>query len=218
MTCPQCNTSALPRARYCHQCGRELQTGVRPPFPPWKRRTMALLLGLASLLALGLLLIPRDGSGRLQVGDRAPDFDLVSLTGDRVRMANLEGKPLILNFWATWCGPCRREMPALADVYRRYRDQGLELFAINVGESPVAVEQFLRQVGVEVPVLLDRDDQAQEAYRILPLPTTFFIDRSGIIRAIYTQQMSGLQIEAEVLRLLSVDATEGESTWNLPTS
>lgn len=179
---------------------------------------MALLLGLASLLALGLLLIPRDGSGRLQVGDRAPDFDLVSLTGDRVRMANLEGKPLILNFWATWCGPCRREMPALADVYRRYRDQGLELFAINVGESPVAVEQFLRQVGVEVPVLLDRDDQAQEAYRILPLPTTFFIDRSGIIRAIYTQQMSGLQIEAEVLRLLSVDATEGESTWNLPTS
>jgi len=181
---------------------------------------MAALLAVCSLLMMGFLVAPREGAGAsLAVGDPAPAFDLVSLTGERVRLADLQGNPLVLNFWASWCGPCREEMPDLQSVYQQYRDQGLQLYAINVGESAVAVEYFLRQIGVDLPVLLDLKDEAQESYRILPIPTTFFIDSAGMIRAVYQQQMTRIQIEAEVVRLLEArQASEGVSAWSLPTS
>lgn len=181
---------------------------------------MAALLAFSSLLMMGFLVVPREGAGAsLAVGDSAPAFDLVSLTGERIRLSDLQGKPVVLNFWATWCDPCRAEMPDFQSVYQQYRDQGLQLYAINLGESAVAVEHFLRQISVDLPVLLDLNDKAQEAYRILPIPTTFFIDSTGTIRAIYQYQMSHTQIEAEVVRLLQAEqASEGVSAWSLPTS
>lgn len=180
---------------------------------------MAALLAICSLLMMGFLVVPREGGGAsLAVGDPAPAFDLVSLTGDRVRLADLAGKPVVLNFWATWCGPCLDEMPDFQSVYQQYRTQGLQFYAINLGESPVAVEHFLRRIGVDLPVLLDLNDEAQEAYRILPIPSTFFIDSTGTIQAIYQHRMTRVQIEAEVVRLLEAEqASEGVSVWSLPT-
>lgn len=168
---------------------------------------MSLLLGLYALFISGFLLIPRDGVGAsLAVGDTAPGFNLVSLSGERVRLSDLAGKPLVLNFWASWCEPCRYEMPDFAAVYEKYRDQGLQFYAINLGESQVVVEQFLRQTGVDLPVLLDLKDQAQDDYRILPIPATFFIDGTGTIQAIHEFQMSRSLMETEVVRLLEVEA------------
>jgi cytochrome c biogenesis protein CcmG/thiol:disulfide interchange protein DsbE len=197
--------------RFCYQCGWDSKlaaAGARASTagqrPAWKRWTAGISLGVASLLMLLLLLVPRsDADTVLQIGQAAPNFELQSLDGERVSLAQLKGQPVVLNFWASWCAPCRKEMPDFQQVYEQYKDQGLRFYAINVGESKVAVSDFLDRVGVDLPVLIDTNEEAQTAYKILPLPATFFIDREGIIRGVYQFQMTRPQIEDEVKRLLA---------------
>lgn len=164
---------------------------------------MGAILSLAAVAMLGLLLAPRSSAyDPLTAGQPAPEFELQSLDGDIVRLSDLKGKPVIINFWASWCQPCLREMPDFQAVYDRYKEDGLLVYGINVGESQVAVADYQKRVGVDFPLLLDVDDQAQAAYRILPLPATFFIHRDGTIRSVYQFQMSRAQIEAEAAALL----------------
>jgi cytochrome c biogenesis protein CcmG/thiol:disulfide interchange protein DsbE len=211
MGCPECGAQLMSGARFCHQCGWDSKlaaagkaSSTATQRPAWKRWAMGITLVLSSLLMLWLLLLPReDAAASLVPGQAAPDFDLPSLSGGRVRLADLKGKPVVLNFWASWCTPCRREMPDFQEVLNKYKDQGLQVYGVNVGESEVAVASFIRTIGVDFPVLLDLEEKAQTAYKILPLPTTFFIDRSGVIRAVYPYQMSRAQMEAEVIRLLA---------------
>jgi cytochrome c biogenesis protein CcmG/thiol:disulfide interchange protein DsbE len=198
-------------ARFCHQCGWDSKlaaagkgASTAGQRPAWKRWVTGVSLGIASFLILLLMLIPRSEADTvLQVGQAAPDFALESLTGEKVRLSDLKGKPVVINFWATWCPPCRKEMPEFQQVYDQYRDAGLQFYAINVGESKVAVEDYRQRLGVHFPILIDKNEEAQTAYKILPLPSTFFIDREGIIRGVYQYQMSLPQIEDEVKRLLA---------------
>lgn len=210
MTCPECNVQMAPRARFCHKCGWDSKLAAAGKAsstaghrPLWKRVTITATLVVAAFSVLLLLLIPRSGAATtLVAGEAAPAFDLPALDGARVRLADLQGKPVVLNFWASWCTPCRREMPDFQALYDKYKGQGLQVYGINVGESKVAVADFQKQVGTSFPILIDEGDAAQTAYRILPLPATFFIDRSGTIRALYQYQMSRAQMEAEITRLL----------------
>lgn len=212
VTCPECGTRLTDRARFCHACGWDApvssagktasKTGPRPA---WKRWTMSVTLALSVVLVLWLLLIPRsDVDATLSVGEAAPDIMLPQADGGpSVRLADLKGKPVILNFWASWCQPCAKEMPDLQAIYDKYKDQGLQLYGVNVGESKVAVNSYRKQHDIRFPILLDLEEQAQIAYKILPIPATFFIDRSGEIRAIYQYQMSRQQMEAEANRLVT---------------
>ena len=211
MACPECGIQLTPKARFCHRCGWDSKLAAAGSAastagqrPAWKRITMSVTLGLASVLILFLLLVPRsDASESLAVGQPAPDFDLQALDGTRVRLSDLKGEPVVINFWASWCKPCRNEMPDFEEIYHTYKEKGLQVYGINVGESKVTVADFREQVGVTFPNLIDANEQAQSAYKILPLPATFFVDRTGTIQAIYQYQMSRSQMEAEVLRLLS---------------
>jgi len=211
MTCPECGGELAKSARFCHVCGWDSKLAAAGSAsstaghrPLWKRIVMSVTLVITGLAIMGLLLVPRgEAQEALVVGQMAPDFDLELADGGQVRLSDLKGSPVVLNFWASWCGPCRKEMPDLQAAYEEYGGEGLKLYGINAGESKVAVQDFRTRVGTKFPVLLDRDDRAQVAYKILPLPATFFIDRSGRIRAIYQYQMSRTQIEAEIQRLLA---------------
>jgi thiol-disulfide isomerase/thioredoxin len=196
-------------ARYCHQCGwdRKLaaagKASASHQHPTWKRRLMAGTLAFFVALMGYLVMIPdSSAAASLKVGQVAPNFEVVDLSGKPVSLAELKGRPVVINFWATWCPPCRREMPEFEAVLAQHQDSDLAFYALNVGESKLAVDAFLQQVGVKLPVLLDQNDQAQNAFKILPLPATFFIDRSGKISAIYETQMTRLQIESEISRIL----------------
>ena len=114
-----------------------------------------------------------------QVGFLAPDLTLMGLSGEPVSLEEFRGQPVILNFWASWCGPCRAEMPALEQVTTRYADEGLVVLLVNQGETETIISDFLTEIGLALPVLLDRDLNATKLYRVQALPTTFFIQWFG---------------------------------------
>lgn len=132
---------------------------------------------------------PELATSGLEVGTRtgmqAPDFILPTLDGRDLRLSDLRGQAVVLNFWASWCSPCRREMPLLVGAYRQFRDQGLMVVAVNVQEDAESARKFAREFGLPFPVALDRTGDVTNAYRLLGLPTTFFIDRNGVVRSVF---------------------------------
>ena len=121
-----------------------------------------------------------------RVGWLAPGFELADLDGQSVSLESLRGQYVMLNFWATWCGPCRAEMPFIQEIYKSpdWPAQGLSIVAVNVGESASQAEAFMDEFGFEFRVLLDSASRTAAAYNIRGIPSTFFIDRDGIIRDI----------------------------------
>jgi thiol-disulfide isomerase/thioredoxin len=139
------------------------------------------LLGGACLLRAGAApAAPADSPRRNWPRQRAtPPIELAGIVGQPWRLASARGHPVLLNFWATWCEPCRAEMPALQQLAREHRAQGLEVMAVNYRESDTAVRRFLEQTGLELPVLLDRDGAAAKAFGVRIFPSTIGIDRRG---------------------------------------
>ncbi len=117
-----------------------------------------------------------------QVGNLASDFQLQNLEGQTASLGNLRGEPVLINFWATWCPPCRDEMPYIQEIYEEWSDKGLVVLAINLGESSSQVEEFRQNYHLSFTVLLDIKQDVAQRYNITGIPTTFFIDKDGIIR------------------------------------
>ncbi len=118
----------------------------------------------------------------INIGNLAPDFRLQNLDGQTISLSDLRGKPVLINFWATWCPPCRFEMPFLQQVHDGWSAKGLVLLAIDIGESSTTVEKFMTDLNLSLTVLLDTDREVTEDYGIAAIPTTFLIDKEGIIR------------------------------------
>jgi len=116
------------------------------------------------------------------VGQIAPDFKLQNLEGKTVSLRSLKGKPVLINFWATWCDACLYEMPILEQIYEEWSEKGLVMLAINAGESPAKIQSFLKRYNFSIPVLLDTSEAVARRYGVTGLPTTFFIDKSGILQ------------------------------------
>jgi len=135
--------------------------------------------------------------------DKLPDFTLKTLAGDEVNLRRLEGqKVVVVNFWATWCGPCRHEIPDFNDVYSRYRERGVEFLGIAVDESAESVvPEFVQDHPISYPVLLGSPDLTFR-YGVRGLPTTFIIDRAGKIAKRKIGAMSARALETELDKLL----------------
>ena len=119
-----------------------------------------------------------------EVGFKAPAFTARNLKGHRVQLADHKGKVVILNLWATWCGPCRVEMPGMENLYRRYRSEGLEILAVSLDKgSSDKVQAFADEYQLSFPVLLDKDGQVERRYNSITIPTTYVIDKKGMVVA-----------------------------------
>ena len=137
------------------------------------------------------------------VGMAAPDFELQNLDGQSVSLNDLKGKPVLINFWATWCPPCRSEMPYIQQVYDEMHEKGLVVLAINIGESSSKVKSFLQDNDLSLPVLLDTRGVVAQRYNIKGIPTTFFIDKDGTIREkIIGAFTSKAQIEERLSKIM----------------
>ena len=169
--------------------------------------TVGAVLAVAALGTMNMF----TGSQVLRSGDRVPDFTLVNLDGDRVRFSDLEGQVVVLNFWATWCPPCRREIPLLDTVQTEYKSRGLSVVGLNVGEDPEAVRRFIESMGVEYPIWVDGPDKqmgydsTQGIHRRfggVGLPTTIFVDPAGIVRDRHLGELNRAILQSQAENLL----------------
>ncbi|MCK0164575.1 TlpA disulfide reductase family protein [Marinobacter sp. S6332] len=127
----------------------------------------------------------------------APDFTLESRAGDNIRLEDHRGEVVMLNFWASWCGPCRQEMPLMDDLYGRYQDLGFTILAVNVDENRGEALRFLDKVPVSYPILYDPESSVSELYEVPAMPTTVMIDRDGNVRYIHYGYKPGYEDEYE---------------------
>jgi thiol-disulfide isomerase/thioredoxin len=118
---------------------------------------------------------------RLEPPGAAPTFHLADLQGRQVQLEDYRGRVVVLNFWATWCGPCRDEIPAMQLLSKELGARGLTVLALNYQEVPAAVTTFVERYGLTFPVLLDRQGAVGERYRVTALPATYFVDRKGAL-------------------------------------
>lgn len=127
-----------------------------------------------------------DRPAQQMIGERAPEFELAQLGGNAVNIEQHLGNDIIiLDFWATWCGPCIRAMPMLIDVADRYGDKGVVFYGVNLREDPDRVQSFLAEQGWSFPVLLDSDGAVGSRYHASAIPQTVIIDREGNIAAVH---------------------------------
>ncbi|QOR65316.1 thiol-disulfide oxidoreductase ResA [Cytobacillus suaedae] len=152
-------------------------------------RTIILLL-LASALVYTLYSNFFVSKAKVNVGDMAPDFVLADLNGEKHRLSDYRGQGVFLNFWGTWCKPCEKEMPYMENQYNVYKDQGVQIIAVNVGEPLLSVSKFVDKYGLTFPVVIDKGDQVLNAYGIDPLPTTLLIDKDGRVVEIITGSLT----------------------------
>ena len=139
---------------------------------------------LLVLLLLALLAGCEQESPTIKIGVPAPAFTLERLDGSSVRFPEpYRGQVIAVRFWADWCSYCHDEMKALEPVYRRYRDRGLVVLAVNVMQPPETVKKFVEELSVSYDILLDRQGEVMRSYRVMGLPMTFIVDRQGVIRA-----------------------------------
>ncbi|HSO57533.1 MAG TPA: thiol-disulfide oxidoreductase ResA [Paenisporosarcina sp.] len=126
----------------------------------------------------------------LSIGDQAPDFTLVDLNGEEHRLSDYKGQGVFLNFWGTWCKPCVKEMPAMDRQYEIYKEQGVQILAVNIAQSDFEVERFASQYGLDFPIVIDKTRSVMEAYNIDPLPSTLLINPEGEIEQIVRGEMT----------------------------
>lgn len=144
------------------------------------------ILGVIAV-ALGYVFYTNFMSGQetdVHEGEVAPNFVLQNMDGEEVELEDLRGKGVFLNFWGTYCPPCEDEMPHMEKQYEKYKDRGVEILAVNVGESDLAVERFVNRYDLTFPVLLDENKDVLDHYGIGPLPSTFLIDEDGVVQRV----------------------------------
>jgi len=153
-------------------------------------------LRLAAALALAAL-APLAAHAAVDAGVRAPDFTLRGADGRNVRLEELRGQVVLVNFWATWCGPCREEMPRLNALYDKYRKSGVVLLGVNIDDDPATALATARKLGVSFPVLLDTDKRVSRLYDLATMPSTVVIDRDGKVRLLHRGYRDGTESEYE---------------------
>ena len=181
--------------------------------PRHKRRSVTILLIFTAInLTLGVLLwhlltTPQSSiTGNAEVplvGRPAPDFTLTTWDGKSIQLSALKGKVVVLNFWASWCGPCNEEEPILEHTWQQYQADGVMVIGVDYQDQQGAAQQFLQQHSITYPTAPDASGAVSQAYGVDNIPVTIFIDRSGVVqRGILGQFKSEQQLDADLLPLL----------------
>ncbi len=153
------------------------------------RTVILLILGAAVVYTLYANLT-KDDRQKVAVGEMAPDFVLVDMEGNKHQLSDYKGQGVFLNFWGTWCEPCEEEFPYINNQYHQFKGQGVQVLAVNINESELAVNTFANRLQLDFPIVIDKDSQVMTAYNIGPLPATFLIDKDGKVVKYHTGQLT----------------------------
>ncbi len=160
------------------------------------------LLVIASLAVVPFILerMGFEAKPKGMVGSEAPDFELKSTRGETVKLSELKGSVVLLDFWATWCGPCRKAIPFLSRLYSEYSDRGLVILSINLGESSDVVLEFANRHKMAWTVLLDPEGAVADFYNVRAIPTFVVIDKDGMVR--YRESGYSQSVEREITSII----------------
>ncbi len=147
---------------------------------------------LIVMIAVALLSVPT-AALNVEISGPAPDFSLVNRSGETVSLSELKGQVVLINFWATWCGPCREEMPLLEQLHQRYESLGFTLLGVNVEEDGGHAEEFLAGTPVTFPILFDPDNGVSKLYDVTAMPSTVLVDRGGNLRYLHHGYKEGYE-------------------------
>ena len=159
--------------------GSAPRLGSRPRGRAVSRLIAGCVLALCALAAASAW-----AASRL-IGQPAPDFALRSMQGENLRLSEHLGEVVVINFWATWCGPCRQEMPLLDDLYAKYKLAGMTLLSVNIDESSARAAEMAHTLKVSYPVLFDDRQEVSRAFEVNAMPLTVMIDREGVVRQVF---------------------------------
>jgi len=167
--------------------------------------------GQGSTVTSQSLTLTAEASGPApRVGKPAPDFRLVGLDGKPIQLSELRGHPVWLSFWATWCPPCRAENPDIQALYEANKDSGLVVLAVNIGEESSTVRGYAERTGLTFSIALDQTTEVAAMYRIVGIPTHYFIDADGVVRDWRIGSMSRKTMDRKVQGILSTPAAQAE--------
>ncbi|WP_226579467.1 thiol-disulfide oxidoreductase ResA [Halobacillus litoralis] len=156
-----------------------------------------MLVFMVGLAAFALIANGKEEQTVVAKGEQAPDFQLKEFTTDKtIQLSDLKGKGIMLNFWATYCGPCKDEMPYMEKLYPKYKEKGVEILAVNLDSTELVVENFIHEYDLSFPILQDKNGEVMDLYNIGPIPSTLFINPEG-------------DIEEQVIGPLTLDKLEG---------
>ena len=173
-----------------------------------KSRPARVIVALLALILLGALVVTGCSTTSqgatsigLNVGNLAPDFTLTDLDGNQVTLSDFRGKAVFINFWATWCPPCRAEMPEIEAVYQAYKDRDVVVIGVDLNESVNEVRQYVEEGGYSWIFVIDTGLVSRN-YRVTAIPTSFFLDKEGIIRDVSIGAMSRVTMASKLAKAL----------------
>lgn len=151
------------------------------------------LLLIGAALALALPGSTLANSTTVRAGVEAPDFALRSSSGQNLRLSEYRGQVVMINFWATWCGPCRQEMPKLDEIFARYEPAGFALLGVNIDEDSAQAQRLADELGVTFPLLFDDEQSVSRLYDVQAMPMTVMVDRDGEVRSVHYGYRPGME-------------------------
>ncbi|GGI76424.1 TlpA family protein disulfide reductase [Shewanella gelidii] len=154
---------------------------------------MRLNMNIWKPLSIACVMLFTTAANALTAGENAPDFTLKSMAGDNYKLAEQRGNIILINFWASWCGPCRKEMPVLQKLQDKYQDLGVQVWGINVEQENQAGKDFLAELDLSFPIFFDDENTLSKSYKVEAMPTTVIIDRNGTVRHIFLGYQSGYE-------------------------
>ena len=159
-------------------------------------RSIVITVGL-----LGLCILPASAK---TISGKAPEFTLKSRSGHNLRLSDYRGQVLLINFWASWCGPCRQEMPLLENLYKRYNKLGFTIMGVNVDTDSTKANNYLKDMSVTFPVVYDTTNAVSKSYNVNAMPTTVIVDRNGNMRFLHQGYKPGYEnhYKKEVVQLI----------------
>lgn len=213
--------AAETRSNSDDEAGVPADEPARSPLWRWGQHTLtALLLAAAVSLVVWYLARPEDDKSVSDVeitasasgpapklGREAPDFELQSLDGSTIKLSDLRGRGVWISFWASWCPPCRAENPDIESTYEKYKDAGLAVVAVNLGENPTTVSGYVERTDLTFPVGLDWTTGVAATYRIVGIPSHYFVDADGVLRYWRIGALSREQMEEKVESILPAAAS-----------
>jgi peroxiredoxin len=170
-----------------------------------KNLYLATKLRAVGLLMMSMLAwISPTAHATIALSANAPDFTLRSMDGSNLRLQEQRGQVVMINFWATWCGPCRQEMPHLSRLYDKYRSAGFVLLGVNVDDNARKATDAANKLGLKFPILLDSDKTVSRMYDLDTMPTTLLLDRNGRVRFVHNGYIAGYEnlYEKQIRELL----------------